>query len=138
MISIPHIPLILGAYYYTWYGIGEQWRLYPRPWQPILGEYRSADMSTIEQHHKWARSAGIGETSMVFSLQNGGLLCMYYSSDFFAVSWGGDGTRSASHLKDKPVTGICKVLDSEGQHTRPQCEGGLKHGHQYRYGPILS
>jgi hypothetical protein len=61
MAVIPHIPILLGAYYYTWYGIGEQWSLYPRPWQPTLGEYRSADRAVMEQHHKWAKLAGIGK-----------------------------------------------------------------------------
>jgi hypothetical protein len=58
--------LLLGAYYYTWYGVGEQWQVFPRPFEPTMGEYRSADASVMRQHHAWARHACI---------------------DFFAVSW---------------------------------------------------
>eukprot|EP00292_Cryptomonas_paramecium_P019389 CAMPEP_0113661578 /NCGR_PEP_ID=MMETSP0038_2-20120614/53_1 /TAXON_ID=2898 /ORGANISM="Cryptomonas paramecium" /LENGTH=122 /DNA_ID=CAMNT_0000576287 /DNA_START=184 /DNA_END=549 /DNA_ORIENTATION=+ /assembly_acc=CAM_ASM_000170 len=106
-----HLPLLLGAYYYTWYGIGEQWSLYPRPWQPVLGEYKSIDQSVIRKHHDWGKQAGI---------------------DFFAVSWGGDGTRSAMHKKDQPVVGHCKIIKDGNTHTKPVCDdGGPKHSQVY-------
>ena len=90
--------VLLGAYYYTWYGIGEQWQVFPRPHEPILGEYRSADDAVIRQHHAWAKAACI---------------------DFLAVSWGGDGTRAP---KDKRTpAGRCELADSKGVHNRPVC-----------------
>ncbi|KAJ1480668.1 hypothetical protein T484DRAFT_1809835 [Baffinella frigidus] len=51
--------IILGAYYYTWYGVGEQWQVFPRPWEPTLGEYRSADPLVMQKHHAWAKRAGV-------------------------------------------------------------------------------
>ena len=41
--------LLLGAYYYTWYGVGEQWQVFPRPFEPTMGEYRSADDAVMRQ-----------------------------------------------------------------------------------------
>ncbi|EKX30932.1 hypothetical protein GUITHDRAFT_149606, partial [Guillardia theta CCMP2712] len=90
--------MLLGAYYYTWYGFGEQWQVFPRPFEPVLGEYKSFDASVMKLHHQWARAACI---------------------DFFAVSWGGDGTRAPN--KQGSVDGQCKLVDSEGKHSRPRC-----------------
>lgn len=64
--------MLLGAYYYAWYGRptlsmigGGIWRWgYTR--QPELGEYNSREGQVISRHVDWARSAGI---------------------DFFAVRW---------------------------------------------------
>ncbi len=58
--------------------------------------------------------------------------CESFLADFFSVSWGGDGTRSAAH-KHVPASGSCTIIDSAGNHIRPQCgEGGPKHDHVYR------
>ena len=46
----------------------------------------------MKLHHQWARAACI---------------------DFFAVSWGGDGTRAPN--KQGSVDGQCKLVDSEGK-----------------------
>jgi len=95
--SVPF--LLLGAYYYTWYGIGEQWQVFPRTFEPTLGEYKSADSGIMAKHHEWAKQANI---------------------DFFAVSWGGDGTRFApSH--DKERAGSCRLTDKDGSHIFPRC-----------------
>jgi len=107
--------LLLGAYYYTWYGIGEQWQVFPRPFEPTMGEYRSADDAVMRRHHAWAKEACI---------------------DFFAVSWGGDGTR-APKTQGK-FSGVCSLTDAKGSHTRPVCRserGGpivAERGHEYR------
>ena len=108
--------VLLGAYYYTWYGIGEQWQVFPRPFEPTMGEYRSADAAVMQQHHAWAKEACI---------------------DFFAVSWGGDGTRSP---KGDPggAMGTCSLVDAHGVHSRPVCHdaGGAEieaeRGKEYR------
>ena len=60
-------PLTIGAYYYTWYGPGEQgWDLgYLRgaldsPQLPLLGEYASSDPGLIATHYDWAHRYGVG------------------------------------------------------------------------------
>lgn len=119
------------------YGVGEQWEVFPRPWEPTLGEYRSADSEVIQKHHAWAKSAGL---------------------DFLAVSWGGDGTRApkvtaldpqarprhrrAATLMPRPcvqrgdnagVSGSCRLSDTAGRHHRPDCGGvELQRGAEYR------
>eukprot|EP00961_Rhodomonas_salina_P036526 490556-Rhodomonas_salina.1 len=126
--------LILGAYYYTWYGVGEQWQVFPRTFEPTMGEYHSASDDVMRIHHSQGQEA-----------------CL----DFFAVSWGGDGTRShGKHRIDsapEPVVGTvplpaihdcfpcevllrrplnsralsfagrCVVHDSDGVHMSPFC-----------------
>ena len=55
--------LLLGAYYYTWYGVGEQWQVFPRPFEPTMGEYRSADDAVMRQvvsaRHLCRANAGV-------------------------------------------------------------------------------
>ena len=71
--------ILVGAYYYPWYGPDRN------HWQdgyaehPTLGEYNSADKGIINQHIDWASGHGI---------------------DFFAVSWWGIGSREDQVLKD--------------------------------------
>ena len=61
-------PLLVGAYYYPWYGSdGRHWREGYRG-VPQLGEYDSTDEGVIDQHITWASEHGL---------------------DFFAVSWWG-------------------------------------------------
>ncbi len=61
-------PLLVGAYYYPWYGSdGRHWREGYRG-IPQLGEYDSTDESVIDRHITWASEHGL---------------------DFFAVSWWG-------------------------------------------------
>lgn len=61
-------PLLVGAYYYPWYGSdGRHWREGYRG-IPRLGEYDSADEGIIDRHVTWASEHGL---------------------DFFAVSWWG-------------------------------------------------
>lgn len=63
--------LLVGAYWYPWYGPGR------RHWQegyrntPALGEYHSADLAVISQQIEWAAEYGI---------------------DFWAASWWGPGS----------------------------------------------
>jgi len=65
-------PPLVGAYYFNWYNIEEQWRRYPRAHEPKLGEYDLSKGDTIlDQHHAWAKEAGI---------------------DFFAMLWTGAGS----------------------------------------------
>jgi glycoprotein endo-alpha-1,2-mannosidase len=72
--------LLVGAYYYPWYGPD---RIH---WQdgyaehPTLGEYDSADRKVINQHIDWAAGHGI---------------------DFFAVSWWGIGSHEDQVFKDE-------------------------------------
>jgi hypothetical protein len=64
----PGAPLLVGAYYYPWYGSdGRHWREGYRG-TPLLGEYDSTDEGVIDQQITWASEHGI---------------------DFFAVSWWG-------------------------------------------------
>jgi len=66
-------PPLVGAYYFNWYDIEQQWRRYPRAHDPKLGEYDLAKGDTIiDQHHAWAKEAGI---------------------DFFAMLWTGAGSQ---------------------------------------------
>ena len=61
-------PLLIGAYWYPWYGAdGRHWREGYRG-TPLLGEYDSADDDVIDQHIAWAVEYGV---------------------DFFAASWWG-------------------------------------------------
>jgi hypothetical protein len=61
-------PLLVGAYWYPWYGAdGRHWREGYRG-TPLLGEYDSADPNVIRQQIDWASDYGI---------------------DFFAASWWG-------------------------------------------------
>ena len=69
------------------------------------------------QHHAWAKEACI---------------------DFFAVSWGGDGTRAPKGGQGV-VSATCSLVNSKGVHTRPEChkEGSgerveLERGHEYK------
>jgi glycoprotein endo-alpha-1,2-mannosidase len=54
---------LIGAYYYLWYP--ENWRLgylnglIDPPQGPILGQYDSSDMKTVEQHIAWSSQYGI-------------------------------------------------------------------------------
>jgi hypothetical protein len=72
--------ILVGAYYYPWYGPDRN------HWQdgyaehPTLGEYNSADNAVINQHIDWASAHGI---------------------DFFAVSWWGIGSREDQVFKDE-------------------------------------
>jgi len=72
--------ILVGAYYYPWYGPGRN------HWQdgyaehPTQGEYDSADKKVINQHIDWAAGHGI---------------------DFFAVSWWGIGSHEDQVLKDE-------------------------------------
>jgi glycoprotein endo-alpha-1,2-mannosidase len=70
-------PLIVGAYYYTWYYEGH-WastdyvgRHLPAPLEPQLGEYVSDAAAVIDAHLKWAAEYGI---------------------DFFIISWSHPGS----------------------------------------------
>eukprot|EP00960_Hanusia_phi_P061078 764725-Hanusia_phi.AAC.1 len=73
-------------------------QVFPRPFEPVLGEYKSFDDGVMRLHHEWAREACI---------------------DFFAVSWGGDGTRAPN--KKGAVDGHCRLVDDSGKHTKPRC-----------------
>jgi len=71
------LPLIVGAYYYTWYYDGH-WastdyvgRHLPAPLEPQLGEYVSDSPAVIDAHLKWAADYGI---------------------DFFILSWSHPGS----------------------------------------------
>lgn len=72
--------VLVGAYYYPWYGPDRN------HWQdgyaehPTLGEYDSADKKVINQHIDWASGHGI---------------------DFFAVSWWGIGSHEDQVFKDE-------------------------------------
>lgn len=83
-------PLLIGAYYYPWYGSdGRHWREGYRG-TPKLGEYDSTDAAVIDQHIAWATEYGL---------------------DFFAVSWWGrDGYEDLTArgsllraLEDRPL-----------------------------------
>ena len=61
-------PLLVGAYWYPWYGAdGRHWREGYRG-TPLLGEYDSADLDVIRRQVAWAFDYGV---------------------DFFAASWWG-------------------------------------------------
>ncbi len=72
--------ILVGAYYYPWYGPDRN------HWQdgyaehPTLGEYDSADKKVINQHMDWAAGHGV---------------------DFFAVSWWGIGSHEDQVLKEE-------------------------------------
>ncbi len=68
-------PLQVGAHYYSWFP--ENWRagyiggkLVP-PILPALGEYRSDEPETFEQHVKWAKEAGISFLVMDWWMKRG-------------------------------------------------------------------
>ncbi len=69
--------MLLGAYYYPWYGKPRHAILGGGEWasgysnHPVLGEYDCRDARTIRTHLGWARDAGI---------------------DFLAFNWIGNGT----------------------------------------------
>ncbi len=66
--SSPSPPILIGAYWYPWYGAdGRHWREGYRG-TPYLGEYDSADPGVIRQQIAWALDYGV---------------------DFFAASWWG-------------------------------------------------
>lgn len=66
-------PLLVGAYWYPWYGAdGRHWREGYRG-TPLLGEYDSGDVDVIDQHVAWATEYGV---------------------DFFVSSWWGRGAFS--------------------------------------------
>eukprot|EP00961_Rhodomonas_salina_P197977 2671402-Rhodomonas_salina.2 len=60
--------ILLGAYYYAWYGIGEQWEVFPRTFEPSMGAYNSSEKYVMDAHHRQGKEACI---------------------QFFATSWGG-------------------------------------------------
>ena len=63
--------LLIGAYWYPWYGAdGRHWREGYRG-TPLLGEYDSPDVAVIDQQVAWAAAYGV---------------------DFFAASWWGRGS----------------------------------------------
>jgi len=72
--------LLVGAYYYPWYGPGRNHWADGYAEHPKLGEYDSSDKEVINQHIDWASGHGI---------------------DFFAVSWWGPGSPEDSVLKDR-------------------------------------
>jgi hypothetical protein len=47
---------LIGAYYYNWYNIEDQWKKYPRAHEPTLGEYDIKEHDfAIEKHHRYRR-----------------------------------------------------------------------------------
>lgn len=72
--------LLVGAYYYPWYGPDRNHWQDGYAQHPSLGEYNSAEKDVINQHIDWASGHGI---------------------DFFAVSWWGIGSREDEVLKDR-------------------------------------
>jgi hypothetical protein len=75
----PEQDLLIGAYYYGWYGKGNQWGEYKHTNTPVLGEYDSRDEAVINLHITWASEHGI---------------------DFFAMSWWGPESYEDVTLKD--------------------------------------
>lgn len=46
-------PPLVGAYYYSWYNLEDQWARYPKPDTPLLGEYDlKKNEGIISQHHQ--------------------------------------------------------------------------------------
>ena len=71
--------LLVGAYYYPWYGPGRNHWDQGYAEHPTLGEYNSSDQDVINQHIDWASGHGI---------------------DFFAMSWWGKTSNEDAVLKD--------------------------------------
>jgi glycoprotein endo-alpha-1,2-mannosidase len=71
--------ILVGTYYYPWYGPGRNHWQDGYAQHPSLGEYDSADKKIINQHIDWAAGHGV---------------------DFFAVSWWGIGSREDQVFKD--------------------------------------
>ncbi|KAJ1480974.1 hypothetical protein T484DRAFT_1808977 [Baffinella frigidus] len=63
---------LVGAYYFSWYNLEQQWEKFPRSDNPTLGEYDQSDPKVVTQHHAWAKRGGI---------------------DFFAMAWSGAGSK---------------------------------------------
>ena len=61
----------VGAYYFNWYDLENQWERYQTTRNPTLGRYDQSDPSVLVQHHKWGKQGGI---------------------DFFAMAWSGGGS----------------------------------------------
>ena len=70
--------VLVGAYYYTWYGKGYHW---PEGYahHPLLGEYCSGDVRVADTHIVWA---------------------IRYGVSFFVVSWWGPNTVEEEFLKE--------------------------------------
>lgn len=64
-------PPTVGAYYFNWYNLDDQWTRVSRVRDPQLGNYDQNNPEVLQQHHKWAKMAGI---------------------DFFAMLWQGAGS----------------------------------------------
>lgn len=97
--------ILLGAYYYLWYGApkipilgGGEWKHSGSTNQPVLGKYNSREESVIKQQIDWAKKADI---------------------DFFAVNWSDAGTWDDETLKnyylkhpDSSEMKFCIIYDS--------------------------
>eukprot|EP00288_Rhodomonas_lens_P018291 CAMPEP_0177692450 /NCGR_PEP_ID=MMETSP0484_2-20121128/1858_1 /TAXON_ID=354590 /ORGANISM="Rhodomonas lens, Strain RHODO" /LENGTH=369 /DNA_ID=CAMNT_0019203165 /DNA_START=210 /DNA_END=1315 /DNA_ORIENTATION=- len=93
--------ILLGAYYYAWYGIGEQWEVFPRTFEPSMGAYNSSEKYVMDAHHRQGKEACI---------------------QFFATSWGGDGSRSPKGVDpNQEVSGACELYDEKGNSIIPRC-----------------
>jgi len=75
------VPL-LGAYYYNWYNLDDQWSHHPRTHEPELGAYDLSDRSTMQKHHEWARQSNI---------------------DFFIMPWSGVGEGEQAPERDVEI-----------------------------------
>lgn len=109
--------ILVGAYYYAWYGIGEQWEVFPRTFEPSMGTYNSSEKFVMDTHHRQGKEACI---------------------QFFATSWGGDGIRSPKGIDpSQEVSGVCELVDEKGLHSEPRCTKDgerieLRRGRTYR------
>jgi hypothetical protein len=78
---------VIGAMYHHWYR--GDWG--PHPYEPVLGEYDSADPAVVRQHVQWAEKAGI--------------------NTFVMDTWIGDEER---HWMDRNTPPALDAFDAEG------------------------
>jgi len=84
----------VGAYYFNWYNIEDQWKRYSQTRHPVLGHYDQSDPAVLVKHHAWAKQGGI---------------------DFFAMAWSGGGSDLINWERadeiDRRVTSHLKMTD---------------------------
>jgi len=79
-VPAPDAPLLIGAYWYPWFGLGRQHWQEGYIGEPVLGEYDSADLDVIRQQITWASDHDI---------------------DLFVASWWGQGSKEDVILSTK-------------------------------------
>jgi hypothetical protein len=84
----------VGAYYFNWYNLEDQWNRYAQTRSPTLGRYDQSDPAVLAKHHEWAKKGGI---------------------DFFAMAWSGGGSDLVKWARadeiDRRITSHLKMTD---------------------------